>query len=309
MGTMDHIVDIMASHHHPVVLVGSSAQRWMGSAGCLTPICDLLIKDSALQSISTALVQSGHWRRTSPPSQSSLSVHDEPPELKYADFSLERTKIKDENEYAYLCLWSESTYHINVDDCPFIEVPNLYPWYNVLIEEKWHPCLGTNREDGWWYGPQLIASTKQPNVPEQAVALRTFHPRLPRGKSPSNPHPILVPTLPAYMDALVYHTTRYRPSKEGLALHSAWIVENLVRYLYLELPHQQLPLLMEMEKDEYMEEYFKDYKRKPFFVYGIVEGVFKSKQVRLWDPSSYPEWCRARYPALQKAALMAEGKL
>jgi hypothetical protein len=111
------------------------------------------------------------------------------------------------------------------------------------------------------------------------------------------------------MDALVYHTTRYRKSKEGLALASACIVQNLTRYLYLELPHQQLPLLMEMEEDDYMEEYFKDYKRKPFFVYGIVEGVFESQQVRLWDPSSYPEWCRAKYPALQKAALMAEGKL
>lgn len=306
---MDHIVDIMASHHHPVVLVGSSAQRWMGSAGCLTLIYELLIKDSALQSISTALVQSGHWLRTSPPSQPSLSVHDELRKLKYADFSLERTKIEDENEYAYLCLWSESTYHINVDECPFIEVPDFYPWYNVLIEEKWHPCLGTDREDGWWYGPQLIASTNQPNVPERAVAPQTFHPRLPRGKSPSNPHLIFVPSLPAYMDALVYHTTRYRQSKEGLALHSAWIVKNLVRYLYLELPHQQLPLLMEMEEDGYMEEYFKDYKTKPFFVYGIAEGVFESKQVRLWDPSSYPEWCRARHPVLQRAALMAEGKL
>lgn len=104
MSTMDHIVDIMASHHHPVVLVGSSAQRWMGSAGCLTLICELLIKDSALQSISTALIQSGHWRRANPP------------EHEYADFPLERTKIEDENEYAYLCLWSESTYHINVDN-------------------------------------------------------------------------------------------------------------------------------------------------------------------------------------------------
>jgi hypothetical protein len=93
---MDHVVDIMASHRHPVVLVGYNAQRWMGSAGCLTPICDLLIKDSAIQSISTALVQSGHWRRASPPPKSSLSIHDEPPELKYADFPLERTQIEDE---------------------------------------------------------------------------------------------------------------------------------------------------------------------------------------------------------------------
>jgi hypothetical protein len=295
---MDHVVDIITSHNHPVVLVGSSAQRWMGSAGCLSTVCDLLIKDSALQSISTALVQSGHWRR-------------EPSELDKsgADCSLERTKIEDENEYAYLCLWSESTYRINVDDCPLIEVPDFYPWYQCLIEEKWHPCLGTDREDGWWYGPRLIASTKQPNLPEQAVAPPTVHPKLPRGKSPSNPHPIFVPSLPVYMDALVYHKTHYRKSKEELAFVAGWILSNLVRYLYLELPHQQLPLLMEMEEDGYMEGYLNNYKRKPFFVYGTVEGVFVSQQVRLWDPSSYPEWCRAKCPALQKAALMAEGKL
>ena len=96
------------------------------------------------------------------------------------------------------------------------------------------------------------------------------------------------------MDALVYHTTRYWKSKNGMALDSACIVSNLVRYLYLELPHQQLPQLMELEEDGYMEEYFKDYKRKPFLVYRIVEGVFESQQVKLWDPSSYPEWCVAK---------------
>jgi hypothetical protein len=272
MNTMNHVVDIITSHNHPVVLVGSSAQRWMGSAGCLTTVCDLLIKDSALQSIGAALVQSGHWRRASPPSQSSLGVHDEPSELKDSDFELELTKIEDENEYAHLCLWSGSTYHINLDDCPFIEVPDFYPWYKCLIEEKWHPCLGTDREDGWWYGPRLVASTKQPNLPEQAVAPPTFHPKLPRGKSPSNPHPIFIPSLPAYMDALVYHTTHYRKSKEELALDATWIVGNLVRYLYLELPHQQLLLLMEMEEDGYIEEYLKDYKRKPFSCMGLWKG-------------------------------------
>ena len=79
------------------------------------------------------------------------------------------------------------------------------------------------------------------------------------------------------MDALVYHTTRYRKSKNGTAVHAAWIVKNLVRYLYLELPHQQLPLLMEMD------------------------GEFEAQQIRSWDPSSFPDWYRAKWPALQRA--------
>ncbi|KAH6616793.1 hypothetical protein C7974DRAFT_442602 [Boeremia exigua] len=281
---MDHIVDIMVSHHHPVVLVGSSAQRWMGSAGALSRICDLLIKNSGLQSIGKALIQSGHWKKANPKEQ--LGLH-EVPESE-ADIFLQRTKVEDENEYEYLCLWSETTYHINVDTCPFVEVPDFYPWFVVLIEEKWHPAIG--REDGWWYGPRLCSETKLRNLSEGAVAARTFSERFPRGKSPSNNHPILVPSLPAYLDALVFQATHYRESKQELALFASWIIRNLVRYLYLELPHQQLPLLIELEEDDYMEEYLRDYKRKPFFVYQ--EGV--GTQVHKWDPASYPDWCKAR---------------
>jgi hypothetical protein len=285
---MDHVVDIMASHNHPVVLVGSSAQRWMGSAGGLTRICDLLTKDSALQSIGTALIQSGHWKDARLNEQSDLDEQfdlDEQPES-VADIFLERTKIEDDNEYAYLCLWSETTYHINVDECPFFEVPDFYPWYKILIEEKWHPAIG--REDGWWYGPRLSSETKLLGLPERAVAAWTFSERLPRGKSPSNDYPILVPSLPAYLDALIFHATRYRQSKPNFALLASWIIRNLTRYLYLELPHQQLPLLIELEEDEYMEEYLQDYKRKPCFVYREGRGT----RVQEWDPTSYPDWCK-----------------
>jgi hypothetical protein len=280
---MDHVVDIMAAHNHPVVLVGSSAQRWMGSAGCLSRICDLLTKESALQSIGTALIQSGHWRNAS--AKEYPDFH-ELPESE-ADMFLQRTKIEDDNEYEYLCLWSETTYHINVDDCPFIEVPDFYPWYHVLIEEKWHPAIG--REDGWWYGPRLSSETKLLGLPERTVAAKTFSEQLPRGKSPSNDHPILVPSLPAYLDALIFHATRYKQSKQEFALLASRIIRNLTRYLYLELPHQQLPLLMELEEDEYMEEYLWNYKRKPFFVYR--EGL--GTRVQEWDPTSYPDWCKA----------------
>jgi hypothetical protein len=281
---MDHIVDIMVSHDHPVVLVGSSAQRWMGSAGAMSRICDLLTKDSALQNIGTALIQSGHWRNASPKEQSGL---DELPEFE-ADLFLQRTKIEDDNEYEYLCLWSETTYHMNVDGCPSIEVPDFYPWYKVLIEEKWHPAIG--REDGWWYGPRLSSETKLLDLPEEAVAAKTFSRRLPRGKSPSNDHPILVPSLPVYLDALIFRKTHYKESKPGLAFLASWIIRNLTRYLYLELPHQQLPLLIELEEDEHMEEYLRNFKRKPFFVYR--RGL--ELQVQEWDPTSYPDWCIAR---------------
>jgi hypothetical protein len=119
---------------------------------------------------------------------------------------------------------------------------------------------------------------------------KTFSERLPRGKSPSNDYPVLVPSLPAYLDALIFHATHYKQSKQNFALLASWIIRNLTRYLYLELPHQQLPLLMELEEDEYMEEYLRDFKRKPCFVYQRGLGT----RVQEWDPTSYPDWCKAR---------------
>ena len=55
-------------------------------------------------------------------------------------------------------------------------------------------------------------------------------------------------------------------------------------------------------EDGYMEEYFKNYKRRPTFVYGYrVDGEFEAQQIRSWDPSSFPDWYRAKWPALQRA--------
>jgi hypothetical protein len=59
-GSMDYVLDVLASHNHPAVLVGSSAQRWMGPAGMLTNGCDLLVRDGAISSIASDLVKTGH---------------------------------------------------------------------------------------------------------------------------------------------------------------------------------------------------------------------------------------------------------
>jgi DNA-binding PadR family transcriptional regulator len=61
----------------------------------------------------------------------------------------------------------------------------------------------------------------------------------------------------------------------------------------LELDHQQLPLLIEMEEYEFMESYLKRFIRKPRFVYRVDEsGEFETTRVREWDPESHPVWCR-----------------
>lgn len=113
---------------------------------------------------------------------------------------LQKTKVEHESEYQYLSLWSETTYRISVDDCPIVEVPDVYPWHHILVEEKWHPAL--DRENGWWFGPRLHPDTKVPNLPERATQHTIFSEGLPRGKGPSNNYPIFVPSLPMYLDAL-----------------------------------------------------------------------------------------------------------
>jgi hypothetical protein len=133
-----------------------------------------------------------------------------------------------------------------------------------------------------------------PNLPEYAKQPTIFPTWLPRGKDPSNNIPIFIPSLPAHLDALIYQATQYRHSKPELAELASWEIRNLTRYLYLELPHQQLRLLIEIEEDDFIDHYLQNYKRKPVFVYRRVPGTdseFESTRVKEWDPSSYPDWC------------------
>lgn len=292
-GTMDHIFEVLASHNHPFILIGCSAQRWMGSAGAMIDSCDLLVRDGALKSVASSLVKTTHWEIVdSVPKthQERFPCIDWQPD---ADIVLEATETGGESGYEYLALWSETTYRMQVDNCPLVEVPDVYAWNHVLIEEKWHPAI--DRTDGWWFGPRLRPDTNTPNLPEYATLPTLFPKGLQIRKSPSNPHPIFIPSLPAYLDVLAYHEQHYKVLKPGLATLASLQIRNLTRYLYLELPHQQLPLMIEMEEYDYMDNYLQKHKRKPVYVYRAVPGgVLESVRVKEWDPSSYPDWCSMR---------------
>jgi hypothetical protein len=287
-GSLDHVLDVLASHHHPFLLVGCAAQRWMGSLGNMTNVCEILIRDSALKAIASDLLATGRWENNSPDPNAAYG-HDAISKCD-ADLVLERLHIESENEFCYLALWSETAYHINIDECATLEVPDVYSWQPILVEESWHPAM--HRDNGWWYGPRVHPDTKIPNSPLGAHPKKIFFPGLPRGKSVNHPHPILVPNLTTYLDALIHHITQYKTTKRGLWAVSSWQLRNLTRYLYLELDHQQLPLLIEMEGYEFMEGYLSRFVRKPRFVYRKDEkGEFEATRVREWDPKSYPDWC------------------
>jgi hypothetical protein len=266
IGSMDHVLDILSSHHHPMILVGMAASRWMGSNVILPSACDLLIRDDEIDSVTSALIRSGHWNlQISEPQDfwtQHYSIHRD------ADVLLQTTANPLHWEYSHLRLYSESSYRLSVDTSPLIHVPDVYPWKTMLIEEDWHPA--NNRTDDYWYGPHVHPTSKL-NYPEGAALPTAFPPGLPRGISPIKTNGVYIPTLSRYLDSLIYHKTQYRDTKRGLSMQATWLIENLVRYLFLELSHQRLPLLAELKEGEYMDAYLERYIRKPFYVYGTVK--------------------------------------
>jgi hypothetical protein len=93
--------------------------------------------------------------------------HTQPDSADDADITLRKTTVDHDSKYAdielnLLCLWSESTYRIRVDDCPTIEVQGFQAFNNVLIEENWHPAA--QRTDGNWYGPCPHVDSKMQNI-------------------------------------------------------------------------------------------------------------------------------------------------
>jgi hypothetical protein len=290
-GSLDHILDVLASHDHPFILIGPAAQRWMGSNGTMTDICEVLIKTNAVHTIASDLAATRKWEVHASERRTSHS-HD-PISMCDADLVLRRVHIENANEFYYLALWSEESYHVNVSKCATVEVPDVYAWQPILVEETWHPALHReNNNNNWWFGPRVHPDTSVPNSPPTAHAPRIFFPGLPRGRSATHTRPILVLSLPTYIDALIHHATHYKISKPGLWFVSNWQLRNLTRYLYLELDHQQLPLLIELEEYESMEKYLERFVRKPRFVYGRDgRGEFRAVRVREWERESYPEWC------------------
>lgn len=292
-GTIDHVFDILSNHKQPFILVGILAHRWMGCAAGADEGFDLLIRDSQLSTIATELRATGLWALFDPASEvedyrSNPLKDDHGRELLVkscndADVALEYTGTL-EVQFNYLRLWSDTTYKMMVDDEDhFIEVPELNPWNVVLVEEEMHPAI--SRHDGWWYGPAILSN--QDHHPKHI-----FSTVWPRAKGPVITMPLLIPKVIVYLDTLVCQEKNYRISKPGLASVAQWQIGNLVRYLYLDLPHQKHALLFQLgwEAENYMESYLGRYKRKPFYVMSSsnsIEG--RPVLVKKEDPESYPE--------------------
>ena len=187
--------------------------------------------------------------------------------------------------FEYLRIWSEETYKIKVDHSSFVEVPELHPWSPFLAEKEHHPAI--LRTHGWWYGPSTLdkAYDRYP----------IFSPIILRAKGPQNSSPTFVLSILTYLDALVYHKTHCEISKPELASIADWQIRNLVRYLYLELPHQKNSILfqVEAETENYMQPYLERYKRKPR--YHLIGNTQELMLVNDWDPKSFPDEIMRRW--------------
>jgi hypothetical protein len=274
----------------------------MGCGRCVDDAIDLLLRDDQLGLIAAALIHSGYWslfdahaKRRNYKNRllkSELEDHekhqqrkereefqtpedDEKPDvdtfLSYcrdADGILRLTMEANQKwTFNHIRLWSEQTFRLKVDGPLWIQIPALFHGQSLLVENNFHPT--TNRTDRWFFGPALLS-----HYDNRLITV---------GEVKDNK--LLILSIPLYLDALVYHTTRYSKIKPSLAFISQWQIGNLTRYLYLELLKRRTQILFEVEADteRFLENYLNNYKRKPCYV------LSKKGQLVLVD-CHRPEW-------------------
>ena len=259
-GTIDHISDILNAYKHPFILVGFTATGWMGCEASLHNWFDLVIRTHQIDDIANELIQTGIW-----------TLHKR---SETGDTVLKRVNLKNASyEIEYLDLWTEETYHINVDKCTLIEVQDLRTWTPFLIEVKQHPVRWRTSE--WWYGPEILFQAKPP--------IQIFNPSLQRGKGPKNTTPIFIPRIAAYLNALSYHRTKYSTSNPRLAANADVQIDRLIESLWLEVPHQRDFMLKQVtgETVGYLQRRLERYERRALVMARDGEG--RMCLVEEWD--------------------------
>ena len=211
------------------------------------------MRTSQLDAILTALLDSGKWERTERDRNCYFyAAAREAPVLK---------RIGVEEPY-HLSLWTENRYCLSVDDDQKIEVPDIFAWVPVLVQEEFHPDPEKLR-----YGPRLLTKTE---------GVRFLAPNLAR--STEQKTSIFIPTIPRMLDALLDQARWLKENSavEGSERGPRIQAEYLYRYLFLEEVHQKeklLPKLAPWNRDE-VRERLERYKRKPRTI--LVEGKLKT---------------------------------
>jgi hypothetical protein len=147
-------------------------------------------------------------------------------------------------------LWTESIYKLRVNEAELMRVPDIQAQNPYLVDERFATV------------PSTQALTRDARLASQVRLL-------PWVLSSSKGAPIYVPSVPKLCDAISdqysYRTTDPENKRPRSGDRPKYHLQNLIRYLYLELPSQRetlLPLLAERNKAE-MDKLITNYKRKP----------------------------------------------
>jgi len=96
----------------------------MGSAGTLTDICEILIRHNTLKAVASDLLATERWEINERDPEDVFG--NDPVSNCDADIVLRQTSTENEDEFLYLALWSDTAYHLDIDSCITIEVPDVY---------------------------------------------------------------------------------------------------------------------------------------------------------------------------------------
>ncbi|KAI9837357.1 MAG: hypothetical protein M1819_000432 [Sarea resinae] len=152
-----------------------------------------------------------------------------------------------------LCVvfWSETVYMLSVDG-DTVQVPEALGYATFLLEERFHPNPIGDRDD-------LRPPARGRKGPQRAATYQA------RNKDRTTP--MLIPTIPRFMDALSDQLRHYR---EKFPIHPARPAIHLsyfVRYLFLDTDAQQKKFYRELSERNRMDMHMlaTKFKRKPKF--------------------------------------------
>ncbi|KAI9777281.1 MAG: hypothetical protein M1816_004817 [Peltula sp. TS41687] len=231
-GYFDQVASVLAAHNHPIVLLEALALQFMGVPVVNDENIDLLIRDEQRDDIVNEFVSKWGYERVEHDLR--LYMHDSyvvrVPRLQPPS-SAASTMI----DGMCFCFWSESDSRLSVDE-DMIDVPDLYS-LNSCLMESWLDPVGPRQQS------ITFASKGQQGIP---VLRRN------RALSRACAQPILIPTIPRLLDALLDQILAEEPFVEDDGTRkliskrrlSGYHVSNLIRYLRLARPDQREKIVL-----------------------------------------------------------------
>ena len=147
-------------------------------------------------------------------------------------------KLKRYDERWFLSLCDEDSYCLSVD-LPKIQIPHVVNYNSVLVEPEFHPKGPERTGTGRTAMPYLITDENIRFVGDLPL---TF--------------PVFIPTIPQFLDSCL-NCIRGRKSIDDSSCALPQIdMDNLARYLVLDLPSQQDKFLSKVTSSQRLAEYF-----------------------------------------------------